>query len=219
MVSKQLISNLIPALNTSDTPSRALQIMDEYHLSQLPILHENNYIGLVAEDDLLDLDVTDKPFSVLEFEYTQAAITEDAHIFEALKIAKEFNLQTIPVITPQRKYVGSISQQNLLQYLADGTQFKQVGGIIVVTTDAKNYSLSQIARLAESDNITIISMQMHTQNDGSISLTLKTNKQDLRSLVASLERFNYTVTEEHEVAQQDFDAEDNYASFMKYLDL
>jgi acetoin utilization protein AcuB len=219
MLCKELISNLIPALSTKDTPNRALQIMDEYHLSQLPILQADNYIGMVLENELLDLDVTDKPFHMLHFECIQAAIPQDAHIYEALKLVKDFKLNIIPVVTEDRKYLGSISQENLLQELANGTQYAKNGGVIVLGIEENNYSLSQIARIAESDNINIWSVNLSNAEDGQLLITLKTNKQDVRSLVASLERFNYQILEVHSLHNDNLDVQDNYESFMKYINM
>ncbi len=219
MLCKELISNLIPALSVDDTPNRALQLMDEYHLAQLPILQKDNYVGLVSEATLLDLDVTDKPFHSLQFDCPQIAIPQDAHLYEALKLINDFKISVVPVVTEERKYVGSIGLENLLQQLANGTQFNMPGAIIVLAVDEKEYSLSQVARISESDNITIYSVNIITNADGKIIITLKTNKQDVRSLVASLERFNYEVLEVHSIFNDTVDVQDNYDSFMKYINM
>jgi acetoin utilization protein AcuB len=219
MICEHLISNLIPALSTNDTPDKALQIMDEYHLSQLAVLQNEKFIGLVNESDLLDLEVTDKPFSSLNLELVPAAISKDAHVFEALKLMAEFKLSIIPVVTENAKYLGTISSENLLHYLAKGTQYQHEGAVIVVAINEKNYSLSQIARLSESDNITLLSVTSHRDFDNLITLTIKTNKQDVRALVASLERFNYEILEVHSLSDDSVEVHDNFDSLMKFINM
>ncbi len=219
MLCKDLISNLIPALNIKDTAERALQIMEEYHLSQLPLLEKNNYLGILTESELLDLDILNKSLEQLKIPIVQAGVLENAHAYEALKLVQDFNLLVVPVLDENRLYKGCIGQENLLQYLSNGTQYANEGGIIVLSTEVNNYSLSLIARLAESDNINILSVSNTLSSDGYLQITLKTNKLDLRSFIASLERFNYELLEVHGMDRESVSVQDNYDSFMKYINI
>ncbi|MFT4022472.1 MAG: CBS domain-containing protein [Flavihumibacter sp.] len=52
MINKELISASLPVLSPKDPVYRALQLMDDTHMAQLPVVDEERYIGLVAENDL-----------------------------------------------------------------------------------------------------------------------------------------------------------------------
>ncbi|HEY8914916.1 MAG TPA: CBS domain-containing protein, partial [Chitinophaga sp.] len=55
MLARDLIST-VPVLHPMDSGSRALRLMNEYHLTQLPLVLENKYLAMVEEDDILDLE-------------------------------------------------------------------------------------------------------------------------------------------------------------------
>ena len=57
MLAVELISNVIPPLKTSDTVQKALERMSEFKLYHLPIVNETQFLGLVSEDELIELRI------------------------------------------------------------------------------------------------------------------------------------------------------------------
>ena len=57
-----LVSDNIPALASSDTGAKALQIMDDFRVSHLPVVSDTEYIGLVSDNDIYGIsdDVFDE---------------------------------------------------------------------------------------------------------------------------------------------------------------
>jgi acetolactate synthase small subunit len=105
-----------------------------------------------------------------------------------------------------------------LQYLANGTQSMENGGVVVVEATQFNYSLSQISRIFESENVNILSILVHANpSDNLLQLTIKTNKQDLRAVVATLERLNYVVIENYSEHNDNEDLKSNFEGLMNYL--
>ena len=54
MIAIDLINDEIPPLKHSDTAEKALNWMDEFKVSHLPVLKDGNYVGMVSENDILD---------------------------------------------------------------------------------------------------------------------------------------------------------------------
>jgi acetoin utilization protein AcuB len=70
----------------------------------------------------------------------------------------------------------------------------QPGGIIVLEMIERDYSLSQIAMIVESNNIKIMSMYITSPADSArLEVTLKVNTTDLLALIRTFERYNYEV--------------------------
>ena len=61
MLARELISDEIPALKTSDTGNMALELMEEYKLTELPIVNNTDFLGLITENDILDFDDPNAP--------------------------------------------------------------------------------------------------------------------------------------------------------------
>ena len=57
MIAKNLVSNEIIPLRTSDSGNEALSIMNEFGVRHLPIVNDKQLLGLISEDDILNFDV------------------------------------------------------------------------------------------------------------------------------------------------------------------
>ena len=55
MLNKELISTSIPSLKLTDSVFQAMELMAEFCVKQLPVVAEDKYLGLVFEDDLMNL--------------------------------------------------------------------------------------------------------------------------------------------------------------------
>ena len=54
MTAAELISNHIPTLQATDTVRQAMDFMKEHRVTELPVVKDLKYIGLVHEEDLED---------------------------------------------------------------------------------------------------------------------------------------------------------------------
>src|SRR4029453_16139821 len=95
-------------------------------------------------------------------------------------------------------------------------------GILVLAMDERDYSLSQISRYVEENNAKVLSA--HVARDENepykIRLTLKLNTPDLASIVATLERFGYTISAQFSGSSElGEDEQDRYDALLKYLSL
>ena len=50
-----MINNMIPSLKLTDLVSDALSWMDEFRVWHLPVVFEDEYLGLVSENQLYEL--------------------------------------------------------------------------------------------------------------------------------------------------------------------
>ncbi|MDR6566510.1 CBS domain-containing protein [Chitinophaga ginsengisegetis] len=216
MIARELISS-VPVLHPSDSGTKALRLMNEYHLTQLPMVVDSKYLALVEEDDIMDLEDPDVPLESMEYSSTRPAVMEYAHLFEALKLFYDFKLSALPVVTKENEYLGIITKDNLLAALARYNGVKEPGGIIAFEVDPRDYALSEIARIAESNDVTLLSVNTITNPvTGKLEVVLKTNRQELQGLVATFERFNYVIKyifaeePEEELLKKNYDLLMNY---------
>ena len=194
--------------------------MNEYRVFHLPLIQRDNYLALISEDDLLDWDTPEEPLSLAEFLTFRPAVFEGAHPFEAVKVAKEFNLSVLPVVDKQNHFSGVITIEGLFNYLTDNTAIKSDGSILVLEMEQRNYSLSEIARICESNEISILSVTIQNKDEhGTIWVTLKVNSNDIQALISTFERFNYQVLETFATDFTKDDVQQNYDMLMHYINL
>jgi CBS domain-containing protein len=220
MLTEQLISIDIPTLLPTDSGNRALLLMEESHLSQLPMVQNDEYLGLVQEAALLDWDTPERALSSADFANYKPAVPGNSHPFDALKMANEQHLNVVPVLDGGLKYLGSITRNELLRYVSENAGIDTQGGIIVLALEPRQYSLSEIARICENEDVTITASAMKTDAEtGTIEVTLKTNSNNLEAVVSSFQRHEYNVTEVFGAASGTEDLRDRYRQLMNYINM
>ncbi len=220
MVIEQLISPVVPTLVPSDTGSRALSLMEENNLTQLPLVAEQKYMALIQENDVLDWDTPESPLSKASFLNYRPAVFASGHPFEALRVAHQHNLAVVPVVDNENTYLGAITKDELLKYITENSGVDNPGGIIVIEVAPRDYSLSEIARICESEQVIIIATQLMTNKaSGKLEITLKANRNDLQGLASSFERHNFVVKELYGEQSNFEDMQDRYKLLMNYINM
>ncbi|MBC7567591.1 MAG: CBS domain-containing protein [Pedobacter sp.] len=220
MVAFELISNLIPPLKPSDSVQKSLERMIEFKLYHLPIVDESLFVGLVAEEDLIEVRDVTQPMDALTLPLISPFVYEDAHIYEIIRMFNQLNLSILPVLDYKKNYLGMISINNVLAYTSEIFAVKEHGGIVVLEISNRNNSLSHMAQIVEADNAQILSSYVQSFPDSTkLEVTLKINKTELSGIISSFERYNYQVKAVFNNTIADDGTEDRFNSFMNYLNV
>lgn len=215
----RLIAPEVPTLKPTDTGDQALVIMEENNYTQLPVVNDDNYIGLAKEHELLDWDSTDNQLDTSPYLAYKPAILINSHPYDALTLANKLNLAVLPVVDSENKYLGAVTRDSLLKYLTETSGIDNPGGIIVLEMEPRNYSLYLIARICENEDVLIINAQMFTTPMGTMEVTLKTNRTNLDAVVSSFERHEYTVKAVYGDVRHAEDLMSKYELLMNYLNM
>jgi acetoin utilization protein AcuB len=194
MIAKDLISESIPALKTSDTGQTALNWMEMFRISHMPIVNNLDFLGLISDADIYDMNQPDEAIGNHSLALMKPYVTEDQHIFEVIGIASRLKLSIVPVLDTKNHYKGVINATDLMRSIAGLSSLDQPGGILVLELIERDYSLSQIAQIVESNNAKILSMYINSLSDSTmLEVTLKLNTSELTSIIRTFERYNYDI--------------------------
>jgi predicted transcriptional regulator len=220
MIAKQIMSALIPSVKVTDTSEKALNWMVDFHVRQLPVVDETRYVGLISEEELLDCPDTEVIISDYQIKNQHTSVDEYEHIYEIVKIAVRYQLSIIPVVDDNKNLLGVITLEDLLAYFAQSSSLTEPGGVLVLEVNRRNYSLAEIARLAEYEQATILSSSILSPTDSmNLEITLKFNTREVSRLVATYERFNYTVKASYQESDYMDDLKERFDSFMSYMNV
>jgi CBS domain-containing protein len=129
-------------------------------------------------------------------------------------------LTIVPVLDEAGHYLGLITLADVLKHYSDSGVFADSNGVIVIEVGAKSYSLSEIARIVESEDSKIISAYITPDpKEEVIDITLKINQSDLSRILASFTRHGYLVKEHYNHSAFMDDLKSRYDSLMNYLDI
>jgi len=220
MLARELISDAIPPLRTSDTVRKVLDRMAEFRVNHLPIVNEKQILGLICENDLVEVANYDTEIGALNLSLRNYCVFSDQHVYDAIRIVYELRLSVVPVLDRQKNYLGLISLTTLVEYFATLTATKEPGSIIVLEIGNRDNSLAHAAQIVESENAQILSSYVRSFQDSTkLELTLKLNRTEISGIVASFLRYDYIVKATYNDVKADEGTQDRYDQLMNYLDI
>lgn len=220
MLTGQLLSQSLPTLHLQDKVFNALQMMNDCHVSHLAVAEEDKLVGLVNEESLMQ--APDDTMEIGELKETSPLIFvhDRDHFLKALQVAVENRLSVVPVLNESKELVGMVSYRELLKQASEFMNVKEPGGLIVLEMENTNYSFSEISRLVETNDAQITQLNTYTDPlTGLMQVTIKLNKTELSDIVATFQRYEYSVKYYFGEELYENELRSNYDNLMNYLRL
>lgn len=219
MLASQLVHTHYPSVNLFDKVSFALQLMDDYDALHLPVISEEKFAGLVSKDDLLDA-VENALVASLEHQLMSVSIKSEEYFLTAVKMMAEHQLSIIPVVNEVQELIGVITLPTLIKVVSIHLGNEEPGGIIVVEAEKRNFSFGELSRLIETNDAYITQLNTCTETEtGLVIVTIKINKLEVSDIVATLQRYDYSVRYYFGEEEYANELKQNYNQFMFYLNI
>ncbi len=221
MRATDFISSRFFPLKSSDTCAKALEIMNACNIASLPVVDNGILKGYISASELMDIRPASKkiePFVNLSLIST---VNAASHFFEVVKEFSASPAATIAVVDDDEKVVGIIAARELVSHLASFYSFQSFGSFITLSIDEKSYQVSELGRIAEYNSIRILSIFL-THNNAEphrLFVHLALDKKDIRSLVATFERYSYEVVDTFLYDGEEAGLKSRYDILMKYLEI
>ncbi|TGE17165.1 CBS domain-containing protein [Hymenobacter elongatus] len=222
IIAEDLLNQMIPPLKVSDSAGKAAKWLEEFHVGQLPVLENRLYRGLITEADLLDYEHPDELLTNVPFGFAQVHVQRDQHFYSIMELAIQNKVQLVPVLDDQNEYLGVVTVSDTLAAFGQLPIAAGQGGILVLSMEERDYSLTQISRYVEENNAKILSAHVaQDEHDPyKIRLTLKLNTPNMARITATLERFGYLITAQFSGAGEVGENEqERFDALLKYLSL
>ena len=220
MLAKDLIESAVIPLKTSDTGAMVLQWMEEYKVSHLPIVNNEEFLGLITESDVAACINLNEPIGNCALSTSNAYINQKQHIYDVVKLVSMMGLSLLPVVDDEKRYLGVITLPTLIHKFANISAINNPGGIIVLELNVNDYTMKEIADIVESNEAKILSSYITSHPDSTkLDVTLKINKIDVSGILQTFSRYNYNVKASFYEADMLDDLQDRYESLMKFLDI
>lgn len=217
MLNREIISTSLPTLNLHDSIVQALEIMNEFHVSQLPVVDNDKYLGLVFEEDLMSVDENATLQAVTD-RFSKVAVRASSHFIEAIQTANDYHLSVVPVIVKENEYTGVISSTDLLMQLGKLTGASEPGAVIVLEMEQRGFSFSEISKLVETNDAQITQLNTYWDNStDTFFVTLKINKFEISDIITTFQRYEYQIKYYFGEELYENELRTNYDHLMNYL--
>ncbi len=220
MTTLQLIDNTIPQLHLQDTVAKALQLMNDFKITHLPVVSEEKFLGLISEDDLLDEANNKLTIEFLQNNFIPAAVNSGQHFLKAVSICNLYQANIIPVINDAHELMGSIRGYTLLNAMGNFCGANEYGALVVLEMEQSRFAISEINSIVESDDAVILHLNISPLPQSQLlEVTLQINKKEISTIIATFERYEYSVSYYSGEELFENDISTNYQNLMNYLDI
>jgi hypothetical protein len=96
--------------------------------------------------------------------------------------------------------------------------FSERGAVLTVETSLKSYSMTEIAKIVESNNSKFYGSFISFINDEIVQVTMKISNENLSSIDETFERYGYHVVRKFYNDEKEDLIKDRYQYFQKYLE-
>ncbi len=221
MIAAELINHMIPPLKLTDNVDKAVSWMEELRCNQLPVVKDGKFLGLISEVMILEKNEIDQLISSFELTCPDCSILESQHFYDVVKMASDNNVQLVAVLDEDKQYSGVITVQDIITSFAQTAAVQAPGAILVLSMDARDYSLSEISRHVEEEGAKILgsTIREDANDPKKLKLSIKVNRTNLNSIVATFERFGYKIIGRFQEPQMGNDDKERLDVFLRYLDI
>ncbi len=220
MLTIELINNNIPRLQLQDTVGKALQLIADFRLTHLPVVSEDKYLGLISEDDLLDADDEKNTIEVMQKNFIPVSVQDNVHFLNAVNLSNQYESNIVPVINAANDFAGVVTSSDLLKTIGNFAGGNEIGGLIVLEMERSQFGISEISRIVESNDSTILHLNSTVHPDtGMLTVTLHLSKKEISAIVSTFERYDYDVIYFYGNEKFENEIHNNYRHLMNYLDI
>jgi len=216
---KQLINTSVLPLREGDTVELALNWMDDFRVSHLPVSDNETYLGLISEAEIVDIEDRSTTMSVFCNMLAKPFILDTEHYYNAMQVMFDQNLTVLPVLDQKYSYLGVLTREEILNEMGTLLAVRNPGGIIILELNQNDYTLSEISRIVESNDAKILSLNIRPMPESSkLEVTLKVNHINIEAIIQSFERFSYKIISYFGDNKKDDDLLiERYESLLTYL--
>ena len=214
---QHIINDLRP-FDVSAKIKELQEVFNQLTYSHVPIQKDGIYIGCLSETDVYCFDgnekVEDVLYAVEHFFVDQSAIWLDVLDTFALN---DSNL--MPVLDSNHNYLGYYLLIDIISLFRNTPFFSEPGGTIIVEKAYKDYSLSEICQIVESNNVKMLGVFVSKIKNDMVQVIIKIENSGLSAIFENFRRYGYTIISGHEDDRFLKTLKDRSAYLNRYLNL
>lgn len=209
---------MIPPLKQEDSIEKAQQWMDELKTTELPVTRAGQFLGLVDEDmtyDFLDANI----IGDIPLKGQECKVKQGQHYYDVLSTAYNQGFRLVAVLAADEGYLGVVSIQDVVEAFAQTSSVNSPGAIVVLTVEEADYSLSNISRMIEMNDVKILSSHVTPKLEESsrVRLTIKLDTEEISQVKTVLENNGIQIEATFNTTELSYDEKERLDLLMKYL--
>ena len=187
----QLLDNL-PVFNISDNMAKVIDFFDHSTCSHVAVTEGDIFVGVLAENDIACFE-PDKKVEDCRLNFEHFFVTNETSWLDVLEIFARNEANIVPVLNAEKHILGYYDLTDIVGVFIGTPFFTEPGGILVVEKGMKDYSLSEIAQIVETNNAKVLGALITDNHNDVVQVTLKISSTSLNEISQTFRRYNYNI--------------------------
>lgn len=189
MKASEIISPHFLEISLEDIPNLAIDLMAEFGINELPVMENDEFIGIINRTSILSKEPIDKNRQLNKF-----FVMADLHLWDVFKAFGENGLEILPVLTESGAYLGTIIKKDLVKLVTNLSSVKRDGAIIELVMRPRDYSLSQISQIIEGNDVKVLSLIVNEiEGEDLVQVIIKLNAIKISGVLQTFGRYGIVV--------------------------
>jgi len=186
------IIDTIPVFNLEGTLKEVIHFFKHTTYSHVAIVENNIFLGVLSENDLETFDSAKK---IEDYKYNLESffVLKSTSWLDVLEKFARNECNLLPVLDDENQVLGYYDLNDIVGVFIDTPFFTEPGGVLVLTKSAKDYSLSEIAQIVESNNTKLLGAFVTDIRNDIIQITIKISTGNFSEVVNTFRRYNYNI--------------------------
>lgn len=211
------ISKDYPSFDVSQKVEDVYGTISAFGYSHVFVTKKGTYQGALSLETLEESP--GKKVADLMVHAERFAVLNESSMLDSVKLFYTFNANVVPVLDENEKYLGYLCIDDVLGEFSKYPIFSETSALLIIETSAKTYSMTEIAKIVESNHAKFYGAFINKMNEDIVQVTMRISNDNLSSVDETLDRYGYAVVHKFYSDEKEDLLKDRYQFFQKYLEL
>ena len=212
----EYLSNEVKPGKVTNTPQQLLEVVQEYKLTHLPLFKGLDFVGNISEEDLTELVIENTQVDYSTY-VENFYLSNSSTLLDAIQMMYTNQANILPVINEQSKYLGCITQTDIINTFANFPFVSTEGVSMLVSIAEKDLSMTAISNIIEGNNGKILGLMIVGNKEDSIYVLVKFSSLNLLAIGETFERYGYQVIQKFYNDEKQELLQSRYAQLLKFM--
>ena len=216
-IQSSLLNNL-PVFEVKESMEKVIGFFDQTTCSHVALIGDGAFLGVLAENDLACFEC-DKKIEEYTLNFENFFVTNETSWLDVLEVFARNEANIVPVLDVDKHVLGYYDLTDVVSVFIDTPFFTEPGGVLVVEKGIKDYSVSEIGQIVESNNAKVLGVFITDNQNDVIQVTIKISSTSLNDITQTFRRYNYNIVYGNTDDQFIEDLKQRSAYLDKYLNV
>lgn len=207
----------LKTIHLKSTVKSAQKQCRNFPITHIPVVEEGKLMGSFAESDLQTIESKDDLISNYSYLLSYFHTDKEATALELLKLFANNDCNIIPVLDSDKNYIGYYDLADVLDIFSNSPFLVDESTTLIVEKNEKEYSISEIAQIVESNNAKLLGIYISLRKTDSVEVTLRISSEDINEIIQTFRRYNYSLVTAHKDDMYLESLKDRSEYLQKYL--